>query len=105
MNAFSAAVNVLFADPNMAISAEYRSGGADPAISVKVIKRAPDQIAEFNAGRLVVDSVFFDVRVSDVATLERGDTFTISGEVHVVQGDPRRDSERLVWMAETRVAT
>lgn len=104
MNAFGAAINAIFADPHMAVAAEYRSGGADPAVSVRVIKRSPDAIAEFNVGRFVTDAIFLDVRVGDVSALEQHDTFTIAGEVFEVLGEPRRDAERLVWQAEARRA-
>ncbi|MGR3599187.1 MAG: head-tail joining protein [Heliomarina sp.] len=102
MNAFSAAVDAIFADPNMAVDAAYRSGGADPATSIRAIKRAPDEIAEFNSGRFVSDTVVFDLRVSDVANLTVGDTLAIDGDTYQVFGEPRRDSERLVWTAEVR---
>ncbi|WP_413219095.1 hypothetical protein [Tritonibacter mobilis] len=102
MSAFSAAINAIFRDPNMAVDAEYRSGGADPATSVRVMRTVPDVMSEFNTGRYVAESVALDVRISEVETLEKGDTFTIGGEVFAVIGAPRRDSEGLIWKSEAR---
>lgn len=102
MTIFGAAITAIFSDPNMSELAEYRSGGADPAIPVRVIKVAPDNVQEFNAGRFVRETIFLDVRLSEVAQPERGDTFTIAGAVFEVLGDPARDTERLVWKVEAR---
>lgn len=102
MTAFSASINVIFTNPHIAESAEYRAGGAEPAVSVRVIKRRPDVMSEFNTGRFVRNTVFVDVRVSEVSDLKDGDTFTIDGVLLTVTGEPVRDSERLVWKAEAR---
>lgn len=102
MSAFGAAINAIFADPNMSVSAEYRSGGADPAVSVRVIRVAPDALTDWSGGQFVRASAVFDVRMSDVAVLEAGDTFTIGGDLFTVDGDPLRDSERLCWKAAVR---
>lgn len=102
MSAFSAAINAIFRDPNMAVDAGYRSGGADPATSVRVMRTVPDVMSEFNGGRFVAESVALDVRISEVETLEKGDTFTIGGEVFEVFSAPRKDSEGLIWKSEAR---
>lgn len=102
MTAFAAAVNAIFSDPHMALDAEYRAGGAGDPVSVRVVKRAPDAMSEFNAGRYARETLFLDIRVSDVADLNPGDTLTIDSEVFTVTGEPLRDSERLVWQAEAR---
>lgn len=45
MNAFAAAIDLLFEDPNMAVDALYRAGGAGSGTPVRVIRKAPDQLA------------------------------------------------------------
>lgn len=104
MDAFSAAIDDLFADPNIARAAIWRAGGTGQGIPVRVVTRRPDSIAEFGATRLAVETTIFDLRVSEVPDLAEGDTLDLDGETFVVQGEPRRDAARLVWTAEARSA-
>ena len=94
------AADLIFADPNMAMDALWRSAGVGEGIPVRVIRRAPDQIASFGAGRFVTDTVLISVRVSEVPSLGAGDTFEIAGELFEVRSEPVRDSDRLVWSVE-----
>lgn len=100
MTVFSAAVNVIFADPNMAADCAYRTGGADPAVTVRVIRNRPDDMVSFGQSRVVTETVIFDVRASDVALPVLGDTLTIGAEVFEVIAAPSIDRERLVWRLE-----
>ena len=102
MNAFAAAINALFSDPNLSRAALYRAGGNGDGVEVRVIQRAPDRIGNYGEGRFVTDAVLIDVRISDINLLGRGDTFEIAGELFEVRSDPVRDSERLIWAAEVR---
>ena len=102
MTAFAAAIDVLFADPNLAEDAVYRAGGADPGFPVRVILRRPDRISEFGETRIVAGIVAIDVRVSEVATPAESDTIEADGIVYVIQGEPIRDAERLVWTIEAQ---
>ena len=100
MSAFSAAVDVLFADPNLSTPALYQQSGVGVEHQIRVMRRNPDRIVEFGAARLVSDSVVLDVRVSDCPELAAGDRFEIAGEILTVQGTPQRDRERLVWTVD-----
>lgn len=102
MNAFAAAIDVMFEDENMALDALYRAGGAGSGVPVRVIRRAPDRFANFGEGRFVTDTVLIDVRTSEIAALSPGDTFEIAATVFEVRSEPVRDSERLIWAAEAR---
>lgn len=51
-----------------------------------------------------VETSVFDVRVSEVEEPEAGDTLTVDGATFVVQGEPVRDRERLVWTLDVRPA-
>jgi hypothetical protein len=42
--------------------------------------------------------------VSEVAEPRAGDRVVVDDETFVIQGEPVRDSERLVWTLETRPA-
>ena len=101
---FSAAIDALFADPNLALHATYRAGGADPGVPVRVIVRRPDRVGEFGETRIVAETTVFDVRVSEIAAPAAGDTIEADGTVYTIQGEPTRDAERLVWMIEARPA-
>lgn len=102
MNAFAAAIDLLFEDPNMAVDALYRAGGAGSGTPVRVIRKAPDQLANFGDSRFVTDTLTLDVRVSEVPGLAVGDTLEINGETFEVRSEPVRDRERLVWSTEGR---
>jgi hypothetical protein len=102
MTAFASAIDTLFADPNLGLDAVYRAGGADPGVPVRVILRRPDRISEFGETRIVAGTLLTDVRVGEVAAPADGDTIELDGVVHVVQGEPIRDAERLVWTIEAR---
>lgn len=97
MSAFSAAINAIFRDPNMAVDGQYRAGGADPATLVRVIRSSPDVVSDWNQGRFVQSSHVFDVRVSDVALPAIGDTITIGGSLYSIREEPQKDSEGLLW--------
>jgi hypothetical protein len=101
MNAFAATVDTLFADPNLARDAIYRAGGVDPSIPVRVIVRRPDRIGDFGDTRIASETATFDVRTSEIEPGE-GDTLEIDGVTYIIQGEPLRDSERLIWTIEVR---
>jgi hypothetical protein len=103
MTAFAALVERLFADPNLAREAIYEpaTGGDHP---VRVIARRAEAVAEFGGARLWSETTRFDVRVSEVAVPRPGDRLLLDGEAFVVQGEPVRDRERLIWTLDLRPA-
>jgi hypothetical protein len=103
MSAFALAARAMFRDRNMAVDALYKAGGEGAGVTVRVIKRAPDRIANFTEGRFVTDTILIDFLVSEVADPATGDSFTIGDEVLELRSEPVRDSERLIWAAEARV--
>lgn len=109
MSAFSAAVDIMFLDPNIARDALYRQNGNGGGTPVRVIIQTPDDVTKFNAGRFVTDTALLDVRVSDAPSLCKGDLFDMldddgerTGVVYEIIGDAMRDGERLVWKAEAK---
>ena len=104
MTVFTAAIDALFADPNLALDAVFRAGGADPGVPVRVIVRRPDRVGEFGETRIVAETLLIDVRVCELADPAEGDTIEVDSMVYVVQGEPMRDAERLVWTIEARPA-
>ena len=104
MSIFAVAIDALFADPNLALDAVYRAGGADLAVPVRVILRRPDRVGAFGDARIVAETTVFDVRVSDIGQPAAGDTIEWDGTVYRIEGAPLRDAERLVWTIEARPA-
>ena len=104
MTAFAAATDVLFADLHLAWDAVYRPAGAGDGIPVRAMLRRPDRIESFGETRLLADTTLIDVRTAEVPLLAAGDTVDVDVDIYRVQGEPVRDSERLVWTAELRPA-
>jgi hypothetical protein len=102
MSAFAAAIDALFADPNLALDGVYRAGGADPGLPVRVILRRPDRIVEYGDTRIVSETVSIDIRTSDVAAPKPGDSIDVDGTIYIIQGEPIGDAEHLVWTINAR---
>lgn len=105
MSVFAEAIGDLFADPNLARDALWRAGGTGSPLPVRIILRQPDRVGSFGETHLLAATTVVEVRTAEVLALAEGDAFEIDGEIFVVQGEPVRDSERLVWTAELRRAS
>ena len=103
MSAFAAAIDTLFADPNIGREAVYIANGGAPVL-VRAVARRADAVTEFGDARLWSETTRIDLRVSEVANPRPGDRIEIDGEAFLVQGEPLRDRERLVWTVELRPA-
>ncbi|MCE8523469.1 hypothetical protein KBY30_20990 [Ruegeria pomeroyi] len=104
MSAFAAAMDRIFAHASMAAPALWISATSSEERPIRVIVRAPDRITDFGAGRLVSDTTMVDVRVADLPTPRPGDLIVIGVDSHVIQGEPIRDRERLIWTLDLRPA-
>lgn len=104
MTAFATAMNVIFADRNMAVDALWLAGGVGPGVPVRVIRKSPDEVTPFGAGRIVSETTMLDARVADMPTPAAGDLIRIGAEDFLVQGEPKADRERLIWTLNTRPA-
>ena len=102
--AFAAALDALFADPNLGVDAVFRAGGAGPGVPIRVIVRQPDRIGTFGETRIAAATTTVDLRVAEVAAPAAGDTIEVDGTVYTIQGEPVRDAARLLWTAELRPA-
>lgn len=100
VDVFVATTDVVFADPNIARDALWRSGGAGPGITVRVVTRRPDQVVGFGDSRAILPTVLIDVRRSEVPEPATGDTVEIGGELFEIAATPVIDSLRLVWTCE-----
>jgi hypothetical protein len=102
MNAFTTAIDILFTDPNLGVDAIYRTGGSGEAITLRAIVRQPDRVGTFGETRIATETTLVDIRTSDIPAPAEGDTIEMHGTIYVIQGEPIRDAERLVWTIEAR---
>jgi hypothetical protein len=101
MTAFAGLVDRLFADPSLGRDATWEPADGEP-VSIRVVARRADAITEFGGARLWSDTTRLDIRVAEVADPRPGDRIVVDGEAFVVQGEPLRDRERLVWTIDGR---
>jgi hypothetical protein len=101
MQAIASMIERLFADPNLARAATYEPAEGDP-FPVRVIARRADAVTDFGEARLWSETARFDLRVTEVAAPRPGDRLVLDGEAFIVQAEPVRDRERLVWTLDTR---
>lgn len=104
MNAFAAAVDRIFADRNMAVDAIWLAGGTGPGVAIRVIRKSPDEITPFGAGRILSETTVLDVRVADMPNPTSGDLIRIGGDDFILQGEPKRDREQLIWTLNVRTS-
>ena len=69
-----------------------------------MIRKSPDEITPFGAGRILSETTLLDARVADLPTPAPGDLIRIGAEDLVVQGEPKLDRERLIWTLNMRTA-
>jgi len=103
MSVFAAAIDNLFTDPNIARDATYIADGGNPVL-VRVVTRRADEVTGFGDARLWSETTRIDLRVAEVATPRPGDRIEIEGEAFLIQGEPVRDRERLIWTVDLRPA-
>ena len=103
MSVFAAAIDNLFADPNIAREATYIAGGGAPQL-IRVVTRRADDVTGFGDARLWSETTRIDLRVAEVPNPRPGDRIEIDGEAFNIQGEPLRDRERLVWTVDLRPA-
>ncbi|WP_299131673.1 hypothetical protein [uncultured Amaricoccus sp.] len=103
MSAFAAAVGALFADPNVGRDAVYTPEGGAP-VPVRAVARRADAIADFGDARLWSETTRIDLRAAEVPAPRPGDRIEIDGDAFLIQGEPVRDRERLVWTVDLRPA-
>ena len=101
MSAFSDAIDDLFADPNLAVTVIYQPVVGE-ARSIRALIRRPDQDVQFGDIAVHASRALFEIRVGEVSNPQAGDIITQGNEVFIVQGDPSRDAEQLIWRIDTR---
>ena len=103
MSVFAAAVDNLFADPNIARDATDIADGGVPKF-IRVVPRRADEVTSFGDARIWSETTRIDLRVAEVPNPRPGERIEISSEAFLIQGEPVRDRERLVWTLDLRPA-
>jgi hypothetical protein len=101
-SAFAAAIDLLFTDPNIGHDALHTPAGGKTR-SVRVILRRADDVTTFGEARLWSETMRVDVHVAEMPNPRPGDRIEIDGEAFLIQGEPVRDRERLVWTIDLRL--
>lgn len=97
--AFAAAVNAIFADPNVGEAAIWRPGGIG-STRVRIIRKQPDRVAEFASSRAVLPSLLIDIRRSEAATIAEGDLIVVGTGSFRIIAEPIADTLGLVLTCE-----
>jgi hypothetical protein len=103
MSVFAAAIDNLFADPNIARDATYIADGGTPQL-IRVVTRRADEVTGFGDARIWSETTRVDLRVAEVPNPRPGDRVEIAGEAFLIQREPVRDRERLIWTLDLRPA-
>ena len=103
MTAAAMALDALFADDNVARDVVYTADGGTPVL-VRAVTRRADEITGFGEARLWSETTRVDLLVAEVSAPRPGDRIEIDGEALLIQGEPVRDRERLVWTVDLRPA-
>lgn len=98
VSAVDAAIDDLFADPNMAATVTYQGR------AIRALVWRPDRDIEFSDITVQTSTALFEIRRREVPAPVAGDIIVHDGDSFVVQGEPRLDAERLVWTLNTRPA-
>ncbi|MEQ1788829.1 MAG: hypothetical protein ABL857_00145 [Rickettsiales bacterium] len=103
MNAFNTAISALFNDSNLSKPAFFL-----PILginqNIRVITRSPDLFQDVGQSLIETPTMIVEVQIADCPSITAGDQFMIDGITYSVQGTPRRDSERLVWLVDCYAA-
>ena len=71
---------------------------------VRIVSRQADAITDFGDARLWSEITRIDLRVAEVTNPRPSDRIEFDGDAFLIQGEPVRDRERLVWTVDLRAA-
>ena len=103
MTGLKAALDALFADAHLARDVVYTAEGGAPVL-VRAILRRPDDVTNFGDARIWSETTRIDLRVAEVPAPRPGDRIEIDSDAFLIQGEPVRDREQLVWTVDLRPA-
>lgn len=99
MTAFADALGVLFTDPNLSIELWHRDSEGQFTRTRGILRR-PDEMTSFGSARLLSETTRIDVRARDIPVPRPNEQILIEEDTFLIQGEPQRDRERLIWTLE-----
>lgn len=99
MTVFSSAIDVIFADDNMAVSGTL-TPATGAASSVRVLLSRPEEAEPIFGVGAIVGKYKAEIRTSQLAALVEGDTLTIGATNYTVENPLVGDADRLLWFME-----
>ena len=69
-----------------------------------VVTRRADEVTSFGDARLWSETTRVDLRVAEAPAPRPGDRIELDGDAFLIQDEPVRDRERLVWTLNLRSA-
>ena len=96
MSAFTTAMDVLAADPNIGTDATYRAGGAGAPVLLRVVRSAPDRLGDAFGTSVIQASDVLTVAMSVLPVVDADDTFTLGADTLTVQ-HAERDAAGIAW--------
>ncbi|SEO90031.1 hypothetical protein SAMN04490248_11582 [Salinihabitans flavidus] len=103
MSAVAMALDALFVDANISVEIWHRDGEGRFTRARGILRR-PDEITEFGSARLLSETIRIDVRVAEIPDPRPQEQILIGDETFLIQGEPVRDRERLIWTVEAAPA-
>lgn len=94
---------MMFADANIAHDAWHRDGEGQ-FTRIRIIPRRADTDVVFGAGRLWSEAFRFDVQVAELPNPRPQDQILLGDETFLIEGEPMRDRDRLIWTIEATPA-
>jgi hypothetical protein len=99
MSVFETAMDALFKDQNLAKTATFIPKNG-PNKEVQVVTKSPDLYPAFGQSLVETPSLVLEVRYADCPRVKADDQFRIAAVTYQVQGEPRRDVDRLIWLVD-----
>ena len=99
MTIFDTAIDTLFSDVNLAVSATYSPAVGAP-VAVQAIKTSTEDRTGLFDGGHVVRKQKLNIRVSEVATVASGDQVTIGAVTYSITNPQIKDDNQLIWSME-----
>ena len=96
MNAITAAMASLVADPNLGTDATFRAGGTGVPVAVRVVRSVPDRLAEAFGTTVLQATDVLQVAAADIASPIADDSFAI-GDDSLVVLHAERDASGAAW--------
>jgi hypothetical protein len=101
MSAFATAMAALVADPSLGTTAVWRAAGTGPAVTVRLLRSAPDRVASAFDAAVLQATDLLSIAVADLADLAPEDSIAIGSDLLIVT-HAERDTTGVAWRVHCR---